>query len=95
MICCAAAIGVPLTHRGLAHGVRYVTGHCQGDAALDFDWSGLADPDTTLVVYMGFSQIGEIAARLGTTSKAVETRLARARARLRADLSANADLSPS
>ncbi|GAA0594573.1 uroporphyrinogen-III C-methyltransferase [Craurococcus roseus] len=61
---CAAAIGVPLTHRGLAHGVRYVTGHCQGDAALDLDWAGLADPDTTLVVYMGFSQIGEIAARL-------------------------------
>lgn len=61
---CAAAIGVPLTHRGLAHGVRYVTGHCQGDGALDLDWSGLADPDTTLVVYMGFAQIGEIAARL-------------------------------
>jgi RNA polymerase sigma-70 factor (ECF subfamily) len=37
----------------------------------------------------------EIAARLGTTPKAVETRLARARARLRSDLSANADLSPS
>lgn len=36
----------------------------------------------------------EIAARLGTTPKAVETRLARARARLRADLSANTDLSP-
>lgn len=61
---CAAAIGVPLTHRGLAHGVRYVTGHCQGDGALGLDWEGLADPDTTLVVYMGFAQIGEIAARL-------------------------------
>jgi uroporphyrin-III C-methyltransferase len=61
---CAAAVGVPLTHRGLAHGVRYVTGHCQGDEALELDWAGLADPDTTLVVYMGLAQIGEIAARL-------------------------------
>ncbi|WP_254453508.1 uroporphyrinogen-III C-methyltransferase [Siccirubricoccus sp. G192] len=61
---CAAAIGVPLTHRGLAHGVRYVTGHCQDGGALDLDWAGLADPDTTLIVYMGFAQIGGIAERL-------------------------------
>jgi uroporphyrin-III C-methyltransferase len=61
---CAAAIGVPLTHRGLAHGVRYITGHCQNDGALELDWAGLADPDTTLIVYMGFAQIGEIASRL-------------------------------
>ena len=61
---CAAAIGVPLTHRGAAHGVRYVTGHCQGDAEPDLDWAGLADPDTTLVVYMGLARITEIAARL-------------------------------
>lgn len=73
---CAAAIGVPLTHRGLAHGVRYVTGHCQGDAALDLDWAGLADPDTTLVVYMGFSQIGEIAARLAAAGLPAATPVA-------------------
>lgn len=73
---CAAAIGVPLTHRGLAHGVRYVTGHCQGDAALDLDWAGLADPDTTLVVYMGFSQIGEIAARLAAAGLPTATPVA-------------------
>lgn len=60
----AAATGVPLTHRGLARGVRYVTGHCREDLPLDLDWAGLADPDTTLVVYMGASAIGEIAARL-------------------------------
>lgn len=61
---CAAAIGVPLTHRGLASGVRYVTGHCQGGADVELDWAGLADPDTTLVVYMGLGQIGRIAGRL-------------------------------
>ena len=42
---CAAAARVPLTHRGLARSVRYVTGHCQGDEPLDLDWAGLADPD--------------------------------------------------
>jgi uroporphyrin-III C-methyltransferase/precorrin-2 dehydrogenase/sirohydrochlorin ferrochelatase/uroporphyrin-III C-methyltransferase len=61
---CAAALGLPLTQRGLAHGLRYVTGHCQDGAPLDLDWMGLADPDTTLVVYMGLAQIGHIAERL-------------------------------
>jgi uroporphyrin-III C-methyltransferase len=61
---CAAAIGVPLTHRGLAGGVRYVTGHCRGDLELDLDWRGLADPDTTLVLYMASAHICRIAVRL-------------------------------
>jgi uroporphyrin-III C-methyltransferase/precorrin-2 dehydrogenase/sirohydrochlorin ferrochelatase/uroporphyrin-III C-methyltransferase len=60
---CSAYLGVPLTHRGLATGVRFVTGHTQDDQ-LDFDWEQLADPDTTLVVYMGLANLGEIAARL-------------------------------
>lgn len=60
----AASTGVPLTHRGLAHSVRYVTGHCRDDLPLDLDWAGLADPDTTLVVYMGVANIAEVAARL-------------------------------
>jgi len=61
---CAAAARVPLTHRGLAQGLRYVTGHCREDMDLDLDWDGLADPDTTLVVYMGMTNIGRIAGRL-------------------------------
>lgn len=61
---CAAAARVPLTHRGLATGVRYVTGHCHDDEPLDLDWGSLADPDTTLVVYMGLSNIDEIVDRL-------------------------------
>lgn len=60
----AAAIGVPLTHRGLATSLRYITGHCRSDTELDFDWDGLADPDTTLVVYMGLANIGQIVGRL-------------------------------
>ena len=60
----AATTGVPLTHRGLATGVRYVTGHRARDAALDLDWQSLASPETTLVVYMGVASIEEIAVRL-------------------------------
>ncbi|MEM7641998.1 MAG: uroporphyrinogen-III C-methyltransferase [Pseudomonadota bacterium] len=60
----SAATGVPLTHRGLATGVRFVTGHCQANRSLDLDWAGLADPDTTLVVYMGHANIRQIAGAL-------------------------------
>lgn len=60
----AAATGVPLTHRGLATGVRYVTGHRARDQRLDLDWRSLASEDTTLVVYMGVANIAEIALRL-------------------------------
>ncbi len=60
----AASTGVPLTHRGLAGAVQYVTGHRQADRTLDLDWKRLADPDTTLVVYMGVANIGQIALRL-------------------------------
>lgn len=60
----ACAAGVPLTHRGLATGVRYVTGHRQADGVLDLDWKSLASPETTLVVYMGVASIGQIALRL-------------------------------
>jgi uroporphyrin-III C-methyltransferase len=61
---CAAAARVPLTHRGLATGLRYVTGHCRDDEPLDLDWAGLADPNTTLVVYMGLANIDEIVRQL-------------------------------
>jgi len=61
---CAASARVPLTHRGLATGVRYVTGHRKVNEPLELDWKGLADPETTLVVYMGLANIGEIVANL-------------------------------
>jgi uroporphyrin-III C-methyltransferase len=60
----AASSGVPLTHRGLATGVRYVTGHRQANGTLDLDWRSLASNETTLVVYMGVANIGQIAMRL-------------------------------
>ena len=70
---CAAAAGVPLTHRGYASSVRYITGHCRANLDLDFDWRGLADPDTTLVIYMGLANIGEIAERLRANGLSADT----------------------
>ncbi len=61
---CTAALGIPLTHRGLATGVRFVTGHCRDNRALDLNWASLADPDTTLVIYMGLANLAEISRRL-------------------------------
>ncbi len=61
---CSAYAGIPLTHRGLSSGVRIVTGHCQANRPLDLNWASLADPDTTLVVYMGLGHLAEISQKL-------------------------------
>ncbi|HEB77797.1 MAG TPA: uroporphyrinogen-III C-methyltransferase [Methylothermaceae bacterium] len=57
---CTTYAGIPLTHRGLSRGVEIVTGHCRGDRPLDLDWQALANPDRTLVIYMGLANIDEI-----------------------------------
>jgi len=61
---CAAAAGIPLTHRGYATGVRFVTGHRRDGGALDLNWNSLADPETTLVIYMGLASLPEICREL-------------------------------
>jgi uroporphyrin-III C-methyltransferase len=61
---CSAYAGIPLTHRDLAHGVRYVTGHTKDGEDLELDWQRLADPETTLVFYMGRTTVGRISERL-------------------------------
>ena len=69
----SASVGVPLTHRGLASGVIYVTGHRQAGQPLDLDWKKLANPDMTLVVYMGLANIGRIAMGLMSQGLAEST----------------------
>jgi len=62
---CAAAAGMPLTHRDLASAVTFVSGHAADTGGVpDLDWSALAGPRRTLVVYMGVSAAGTIAGRL-------------------------------
>jgi uroporphyrin-III C-methyltransferase len=64
----AAGAGVPLTHRGLAQAVTFVTGHAavkDGEAGEpDLDWPVLSRPNHTLVVYMGVTTAGMLAQRL-------------------------------
>jgi uroporphyrin-III C-methyltransferase/precorrin-2 dehydrogenase/sirohydrochlorin ferrochelatase/uroporphyrin-III C-methyltransferase len=57
---CSSYSGIPLTHRGMNHGVRFVTGHLHNDESLDVDWGKLADPDCTLVIYMGLANLQKI-----------------------------------
>lgn len=60
---CAAAAGIPLTDRDLAHGVSFVTGQGR-DGEADVDWAALARSGQTIVVYMGANAADRIAARL-------------------------------
>jgi uroporphyrin-III C-methyltransferase len=60
----AADLGAPLTHRGLAQAVTFVTGHAASGEAPDLDWSALARPNQTVAIYMGLSTAPVIAARL-------------------------------
>jgi uroporphyrin-III C-methyltransferase len=57
-----AALGIPVTHRGLARGVTFVTGHTRDGSGPD--WASLARTDTTLVIYMGMQRVVEITAAL-------------------------------
>ncbi len=59
----ASYAGIPLTHRELAHSVRFVTGHRVHDQ-VNLNWPELIDPAQTLVIYMGLLGLAEICARL-------------------------------
>ena len=60
----AASAGAPLTHRGAAQAVIFVTGHAKAGETPDLDWVSLARPNQTVVIYMGVSNAASIAARL-------------------------------
>ena len=56
---CAAEAGLPLTFRNEATRMSFVTAHRVDDATA-VDWSGLADPQTTVVVYMGLASAAAV-----------------------------------
>jgi uroporphyrin-III C-methyltransferase/precorrin-2 dehydrogenase/sirohydrochlorin ferrochelatase/uroporphyrin-III C-methyltransferase len=70
---CAAYAGIPLTHRNVARSVHFVTGHCSGEHPLDLDWNQLADPLTTLVIYMGLKHLPEISRQLVAAGRRPDT----------------------
>jgi uroporphyrinogen III methyltransferase/synthase len=64
-IAAAAYAGIPVTHRGVATSVTFVTGH--EDPAKEtttVDWSALARAGGTIVLYMGVKTLPRIAAAL-------------------------------
>lgn len=70
---CAAYAGIPLTHRGLAHGVQLLTGQRMENATLDMDRASLRDPGQTLVIYMGLGHVAEIVQELVAAGRAQDT----------------------
>jgi len=82
----AASLGISLTHRAGAHSLRLVTGHSRaGQLPEDLDWTGLADPATTLIVYMGGRTASALAQRLIDEGLAVSTPVVVATSISRAD----------
>jgi uroporphyrin-III C-methyltransferase len=75
----SASAGAPLTHRGLAQAVTFVTGHAAPDQTgggfgePDLDWPSLARANHTVVIYMGLSTAGVISARLIAAGRAPTT----------------------
>ena len=49
----AASAGISLSLRGVARKVQFITAHSRRGEALDLDWASLADPASTIAVYMG------------------------------------------
>jgi len=76
---CAAEAGLPLTFRNEAGKLVFITAERAQDAA-SIDWSGLADRQTTVVVYMGLASAAAVrdgliaAGRDGATPAAVLAR---------------------
>jgi uroporphyrin-III C-methyltransferase len=68
----SAGAGAPLTHRGSAQAVTFVTGHA-AHGEPDLDWAALARPNQTVVVYMGVSTAALISERLTAAGRAGST----------------------
>lgn len=57
---CAAYCGIPLTHRGIASSVLFMTGHQQKGTVIALDYKTIIAVDRTLVIYMGLTRLEEI-----------------------------------
>ena len=73
-IAAAAYAGIPVTHRGVATSVTFVTGHEDpSKEATTVDWSALARSGGTIVLYMGVKTLPRIAAALVAGGMSAET----------------------
>ncbi len=56
---CASYAGIPLTHRDHAQSCTFVTGHLK-DNSINLNWTQLAAPNQTIVIYMGLVGLEKI-----------------------------------
>ena len=59
----SAYAGIPLTHRNHAQSCIFVTGHLK-DGSMNLDWTALARPNQTIVVYMGLHWLATLCTEL-------------------------------
>ncbi|NCF18701.1 MAG: uroporphyrinogen-III C-methyltransferase [Haliea sp.] len=76
--------GIPLTHRDYAQSVTFATGHLKDDS-LDLDWPCLARANSTVVIYMGMSNLAAIAGALVAHGRSSQTPVAIVRRATRPD----------
>lgn len=60
----AAQFAFPLTHRGEARRVAFATARVQDGSIVEAGWAGLADPGTTVALYMARGAAGAAAERM-------------------------------
>eukprot|EP01023_Acetabularia_acetabulum_P025192 TRINITY_DN2412_c0_g1_i10.p1 TRINITY_DN2412_c0_g1~~TRINITY_DN2412_c0_g1_i10.p1 ORF type:complete len:400 (+),score=45.88 TRINITY_DN2412_c0_g1_i10:26-1201(+) len=63
----SSELGIPLTHRGIATSVRFLTGHTREGGQVAFDRTIAScgnDVDTTLVIYMGLNTLDNLVLNL-------------------------------
>ncbi|MCW8899563.1 MAG: siroheme synthase CysG [Gammaproteobacteria bacterium] len=60
---CSSYAGIPLTHRDYVQSCMFVTGHLK-DGSTDLNWDAIAQPNQTVVFYMGLQTVKELCKEL-------------------------------
>lgn len=60
---CSAYAGIPLTHRDYVQSCMFVTGHLK-DGTINLNWKAIAQPNQTIVFYMGLQGVEELCKQL-------------------------------
>lgn len=60
---CSSYAGIPLTHRDYVQSCMFVTGHLK-DGTTDLNWDAIAQPNQTVVFYMGLQTVKELCSEL-------------------------------
>lgn len=68
-----ASAGTSLTLRGSARSLTFITAHAKAGEQLDIDWASIADPHSTLAIYMGKAAAGMVAQCLINSGLAADT----------------------